>query len=251
MANGHLTYGLLTSKLVRSLPSAGTPVPREGQTRREAGAQNLRACDDERAGSRVAERRGGEEESLWRVAPSTSSPPLWKEAVLMLRVMVRSKVTWGAVITALVAGSALLLMLTSQSLYPHPAQAAPQPPPPKTVLAGPATGPVEFRTLNEAASTVELDTGTKLPVAKPVSIVLERKADNNTRLSDWHQMARRGDSHAFQDVTLTYFDSSGQATVRLHLVNAWPSEYRLTQKGGELVEEVTLTADESLRQAPQ
>ena len=48
------------------------PVPRERQTRREAGAQSLRACD-ERAGSRVAERRG-EEESLWRAAPRAPCP---------------------------------------------------------------------------------------------------------------------------------------------------------------------------------
>jgi hypothetical protein len=174
----------------------------------------------------------------------------------MLRVMARSKVTWGAIITALVAGSALLLMLTSQSLYPHPAQAAqppaPQPPPPKTVLVGPSTGPMEFRTLNEVASTaVELDPSQPQPVNKPVSIVLERKADDNTRLSNWHERVRRGDSRAVHDVTLTFFDSSGQAKVLLQLVNAWPSEYRLTQQGGELVEEVTLTADESLRQAPQ
>jgi T4-like virus tail tube protein gp19 len=82
--------------------------------------------------------------------------------------------------------------------------------------------------------------------------VLERKADNNVALNDWHQMVRQGNlAAAFKDVTLTYFDSSGQATVRLVLVNAWPSEYRLTQKGGELVEEVTLTADGFIRQPPQ
>ena len=56
-----------------------------------------------------------------RIPEHLSSPPLWKEAVFMPRVMARSKVTWGAIITALVAGSALLLMLTSQSFYPHPA----------------------------------------------------------------------------------------------------------------------------------
>jgi hypothetical protein len=71
-----------------------------------------------------------------------SSPPLWKEAVFMLRVMARSKVTWGAIITALVAGSALLLMLTSQSFYPHPAQAAqPAPPPPSAQDAVRHPGP--------------------------------------------------------------------------------------------------------------
>jgi hypothetical protein len=53
--------------VVLQSPHARTPVPRERQTRREAGAQSLRACEEEeRAGSLVAERRG-EVESLWRV----------------------------------------------------------------------------------------------------------------------------------------------------------------------------------------
>ena len=170
----------------------------------------------------------------------------------MLRVMARSKVTWGAIITALVAGSALLLMLTSQSLYPHPAQAAQQPPPPTTQLTIDGVLIAEFRTLNEVASTVEEVPDQKLVDAKPVSIVLERKADNKLELSAWHEIVRQGNlAAARKSVTLTYFDSSGQPTMRLFLESAWPSEYRLTQKGGELVEEVTLTADESLRQAPQ
>jgi phage tail-like protein len=176
----------------------------------------------------------------------------------MLRVMARSKVTWGAVITALVAGSALLLMLTSQSLYPHAAQAAPQPAPPKTQLTIDGTVIAEFRTLNEVASTVEpadptsTDPITKLPgVAKPVSIVLERKADNNTALSAWHEAVRAGQlAAARKNVTLTYFDSSGQPTMRLFLEQAWPTEYRLTQKGSELVEEVTLIADTFQRVSP-
>jgi phage tail-like protein len=173
----------------------------------------------------------------------------------MLRVMVRSKVTWGAIITALIAGSALLLMLTSQSLYPHSAQAAqqpaPQPPPPKTQLVIDGVVIAEFRTLNEVASTVELDPTQKLFDPKPVSIVLERKADDKLELSAWHQAARQGQLDvARKDVSLIYFDSSGQATMRLFLGNAWPSEYRLTQKGSELVEEVTLTAETFQRVSP-
>ena len=168
----------------------------------------------------------------------------------MLRVMVRSKVTWGAIITALVAGSALLLMLTSQSLYPHSAQAAPQPapqpPPPKTQLVLDSVVIAEFRTLNEAASTIELP-----DQPQPVSIVLERKADNRLELSAWHQTAREGNfAAAKKNVSLIYFDSSGQATMRLHLTNAYPAEYRLKQKGSELVEEVTLTADSFQRVSP-
>jgi hypothetical protein len=46
---------LACAKVVLYHPSASAPAPRERQTRREAGAQSLRACD-ERAGSRVAER---------------------------------------------------------------------------------------------------------------------------------------------------------------------------------------------------
>jgi len=169
----------------------------------------------------------------------------------MLRVMVRSKVTWGAIITALVAGSALLLMLTSQSLYPHSAQAAPQPAPqptpPKTqlVMEGEVVG--EFRTLNEAASTILPD-----QPQEPVSIVLERKAYNNYQMSSWHQAAREGQwAAAKKSATLIYFDSSGQPTMRLWLTNAYPSEYRLTQKGSELVEQVTLTAENFQRVSPQ
>ena len=45
----------------------------------------------------------------------------------MLRSMARSKVTWGVVVTTLVVGLALLLMLTSQSIHPQPAQAQSQP----------------------------------------------------------------------------------------------------------------------------
>ena len=173
----------------------------------------------------------------------------------MLRVMVRSKVTWGAIITALVAGSALLLMLTSQSLYPHSAQAAPQPAPqptpPKTQLVMEGQVIAEFRTLNEAASTIELP-----DQPQPVSIVLERKADNNLGLNSWHQTAREGYGAAGGDaakksVSLIYLDSSGQPTMRLWLTNAYPSEYRLTQKGSELVEQVTLTADSFQRVSPQ
>jgi phage tail-like protein len=182
----------------------------------------------------------------------------------MLRVMARSKVTWGAIITALVAGSALLLMLTSQSLYPHSAQAAqqpaPQPPPPKTQLVIDGVVIAEFRTLNEVASTIEPADPTTEPLpgtskplgtAKPASIVLERKADDKLELSAWHQAARQGQLDAARkNVSLIYFDSSGQATMRLFLENAWPSEYRLTQKGSELVEEVTLTAETFQRVSP-
>jgi len=178
--------------------------------------------------------------------------------------MARSKVTWGAIIAALVAGSALLLMLTSQSLYPHAAQAAqqpaPQPPPPKTELSSDGEVIAEFRTLNEAASTIEPAVPTTEPLpgtiktlgtAKPASIVLERKADNNLELSAWHQAARVGNvAAARKNVSLVYFDSSGQPTMRLFLEQAWPAEYRLTQKGGELVEEVTLTAENFQRVSP-
>jgi hypothetical protein len=57
-----------------------------------------------------------------------TSAALKGKAALMLRVKARSKVTGGAMIAALVVGSALLLMLTSQSFYPHSAQAAPPAP---------------------------------------------------------------------------------------------------------------------------
>jgi len=115
----------------------------------------------------------------------------------------------------------------------------------------PGIGIVEFRTLNEAASTIELPDATQpTPASPPVSIVLERKADNKLEMSAWHQMARNNLAGAWKNVSLTYFDSKRQATMRLNLTNALPAEYRLTQKGGELVEEVTLSADSFERVSP-
>ena len=123
----------------------------------------------------------------------------------------------------------------------------------------PGIGIVEFRTLNEAASTIEPADPTTEPLpgtiktlgtAKPASIVLERKADNKLEMSAWHQMARNNLAGAWKNVSLTYFDSKRQATMRLNLTNALPAEYRLTQKGGELVEEVTLSADSFERVSP-
>ena len=164
----------------------------------------------------------------------------------MVRSSALRKVMWGAMITALVVGSALLLMLTSQGLNPHSAQAAPQQPaPPKTQITQDNSVIAEFRTLNEAASTIELP-----DQPQPVSIALERKADNNLELASWHQLARDNLASAKKNVSLVYIDSSGQPTMRLLLRNAYPSEYRLKQKGSELVEEVTLTADSFQRVSP-
>jgi hypothetical protein len=48
--NGHLAYVLFAPGLVRSFTSAGAPALRKRQTRREAGAQSLRASLGEAAG---------------------------------------------------------------------------------------------------------------------------------------------------------------------------------------------------------
>ena len=95
----------------------------------------------------------------------------------------RRKITWGAMLTALIVGSALLLMLTSQSFNPHFAQAAPPAPQPLRPRRISFDGTViaEFRTLNEAASTIELP-----DQSQPVSIVLERKPPT-FEMSAWQE----------------------------------------------------------------
>jgi hypothetical protein len=64
-------------------------------------------------------------------------------------------------------------------------------------------------------------------------------------MSAWHDEARLAQpppGGAAKSVQLTFFDASGQPTEKLWLVNAWPSEYRLEQRGSQLFEIVTLSA---------
>jgi hypothetical protein len=168
----------------------------------------------------------------------------------MLRMMARSKATWWAMLTALVVGLALLLMLTSQSIHHQPAQAAPQQTAPKAVLTQDTFTLAEFSRFDGVVSTIELPQADGTAAQpKPISIVLARTATGNLDLSGWHEAARAGADNHKVNVTLVIFNSSGVPTVTFHLTNAWPAEYRITQQGTQLVEEVTLTADDFQRVA--
>ena len=174
-----------------------------------------------------------------------ASPALHvREAAFMLRSTARRKVTWGAMVSALVVGLALLVMLTSPSLRPQPAQAQTQTPP-KTVLTIDGVEIAQFSSLNQAVSTIELPNQ-----PQPFSIVLEKPANSNLQLHAWHQAARNQAVGYRRNATLTFVNSSGVTTQKLFISNAWPAEYRLTQQGDRVVEEVTLSADAFLRLQP-
>jgi hypothetical protein len=181
------------------------------------------------------------------------APPALEEATLMLRSTVRSKVTWGAMITALVVGLALLLLLlTSTSLQPKPAQAQTAS---TAVLTIDGVDIAVFSNVDELTSTIKLPRapGTAAKLDPPLSIVLERTADNNLQLAIWHEGAIRqsGTSTNYRrDATLTFFDESGTPTLEIFLKNAWPAEYHLEQQGTQMVERVRLTADNFQRVAP-
>jgi phage tail-like protein len=166
----------------------------------------------------------------------------------MLRSTARRKVTWGAVVAALVVGLALLLMLTSPSFHPRPAQAQTAT---TTVLTIDGVNIAEFSKVDEATSSIKLPradgTAAKL---EPIRIVLERTATNSTQLSSWHRQASTQTTGYRKDVTLTIYDSSGTPTLKLFLKNAWPAEYQLEQQGTQVVERVTLTAAYFERVAP-
>jgi hypothetical protein len=169
----------------------------------------------------------------------------------MLRSTARSRVTWGAMITALVVGLALLLMLTSltsPSFHPKPAQAQTAS---LAVLTIDGVPIAQFSKLDEATSSIQLPraSGTAAQL-KPISIVLERTADGNLALSSWHRQASTQNTGYRKDATLTFYDSGGTPTLKLFLKSAWPAEYHLEQQGTQVVERVTLTATYFDRVAP-
>jgi len=152
----------------------------------------------------------------------------------------------GAVVAALVVGLALLLlMLTSTSLQPKPAQAQSAS---TTVLTIDDNNIAEFSKVDGLTSTIELPrtSGRPAQLDPPISIVLERTADFNLELANWHDAAL----HQFKatsyrrSATLTVFDSSGKPTLKVFLENTWPADYHLEQQGTQMVEPVWLTADD-------
>ncbi len=105
--------------------------------------------------------------------------------------------------------------------------------------------------MHEAVSSIKVaQTAGGSPQPLRPSIVLERTADSSLQLSSWHQAAKQQSSSYKKNASLTFFDSSGEPTLKLFLQNAWPAEYRLEQRGARLVEGVTLSADDFQRVAP-
>ena len=167
----------------------------------------------------------------------------------MLRSSARSKVTWGAMITALVVGLALLLMLSSPNFHPKAAQAQTAP----RVVLTTADG-AEIATIGKVD---ELTSSIKLPRAdgkaaqlEPIRLVLERTADGNFQLSAWHHQAVTQLTGYRRDAYLTFYDETGTPTQKIFLANAWPAEYHLEQQDTQVVERVTLTAASFQRVAP-
>ena len=158
----------------------------------------------------------------------------------MLSSTVRSKVTWVAMLAALVSGFALLVVLTSPGSHPKPAQAQTTP----IVVLNVDGNNITFRNLNELTSSIKLPRGDgKAAQLEPIRIVLERNADRTLQLSQWHQQATTQLTGYRKDATLTVFDTNtGLPTLRINLTNAWPAEYHLEQQGDQVVERVTLTA---------
>ncbi len=133
-------------------------------------------------------------------------------------------------------------MLTSPGSPPQPAQA--QTTAPKIVLSIDGTTIASFSKMDEAVSSIRVsESAAGTSVAQRPSIVLERNANGSLELSSWHQAARVQSSGYRRSDTLTFFDSSGEPTLKLFLENAWPTEYRLEQRGARVAEGVMLTAD--------
>jgi hypothetical protein len=172
-----------------------------------------------------------------------------EEAALMLSSTARSKVTWVAILAALILGLALLVVLTSPGSHPKAAQAQTAT---RAVLTQDGGSVIAtFGKLDGATSSIKLPraSGTAAQL-EPIRIVLERSATNDLALSAWHRQATTQNSGYKKDVSLTFFDESGTPTLKLSLKSTWPAEYHLEQQDGQLVERVTLTAASFERVAP-
>ena len=171
----------------------------------------------------------------------------------MLSSAARKKGTWVAMLIALVLGFALLVVLTSPGTHPKPAQA-------QTDVGTASAAVLSIDGLNIAtfSKVDELTSSIKLPRADgkaaqldpPLRIVLERNADGNLALAQWHQGAITQLTGYRRDATLTVYDETGTPTQKIFFAKAWPAEYHLEQQDGQMVERVTLTANSFQRLAP-
>jgi hypothetical protein len=166
----------------------------------------------------------------------------------MLGSTVRSKVTWGAMITALVVGLALLLMLSSPNFHPKAAQAQTAT---RVALTIDGFEIASFSKVDEVTSSIKLPrVDGKAAQLEPIRIVLERTATNSVELASWHRQATTQLTGYRRDASLTLFNDLGEPTLKIFLEKAWPAEYHLEQQDGQVVERVTLTATSIQRVAP-
>jgi hypothetical protein len=166
----------------------------------------------------------------------------------MMRSAVRSKVTWAAMLAALVVGLALLVVLSSPGSHPKPAQAQTAS---RAALTIDGFEIASFGKVDEVTSSIKLPRADgKAAQLEPIRIVLERNATNSMELSSWHQAAVRGLTDYRRDATLTFYDATGTPTLEIFLEKAWPAEYHLEQQDAQMVERVTLTAASYQRVTP-
>jgi hypothetical protein len=166
----------------------------------------------------------------------------------MLGSTVRSKVTWGAMITALVVGLALLLMLSSPNFHPKAAQAQTAT---RVALTIDGFEIASFSKVDEVTSSIKLPrVDGKAAQLEPIRIVLERNATNSVDMATWHRQASTQLTGYRRDTYLTVYGSDGTPMLKIFLEKAWPAEYHLEQQDGQVVERVTLTATSIQRVAP-
>ena len=168
----------------------------------------------------------------------------------MLSSTVRSKVTWVAMLAALLLGFTLLVVLTSPGSHPKTAEAQ-SATTQLAVLTVDGNQIAAFSKVDEVTSSINLPRADgKAAQLEPLRIVLERYADGNLQLSQWHQLATTQLTGYRRNATLTLYDDLGEPKAKIFLDQAWPAEYHLEQQGGQLVERVTLTARSIQRVAP-
>jgi phage tail-like protein len=167
----------------------------------------------------------------------------------MLRSAARSKGTWVAML-ALVLGFALMVVLTSPGSNPKPAQAQTTQDPLAMAKASLVIDHIEIASFNDLG---EMGSSIKLPRAEgsaaqlePIRVVLKRPASADLKMSAWHESATTQTTGYKKNVTLIFYNTAAEPTMKFHLNNAWPAGYNLDSlKAGSsnlIYERVTLTA---------
>src|SRR5918912_720409 len=122
----------------------------------------------------------------------------------MLSSAARRKVTWVAVLAALVLGFALMVVLSGPGSQPKPAQAQSAS---RAVLTLDGNEIATIGKVDEVTSSIKLPRADgKAAQLEPLRIVLERNADGNLALASWHQQATSQLTGYRRDATLTIFN---------------------------------------------